>query len=334
MTLMDFREFYNLYYRELEPVLRNLEPERAKICPKSLGLIILMVILTLFGGAILLSIISIVSSSFKIIGGFVALLIPIMFACPLPIMIIFALIIAYKHNKLRSKFKQKIVTRILALYDDFYYLDSNKANVLPITLFSDLGLFSYCAKLDDDIIIGKYKDSEVVINECTIRTTGKNSTVYFKGLILRYKMNKKFNGTTIVVPNAYLENSIGLERVELEDVDFMENRVVYSSDQIEARYLLTTAFMERLNNITSVFSEVVGRNIVKRYHKDLVPDNLFVIFDSSEIYLFIPTTFDFFDLDLGESLLKDPERYYNIYKQLGSVLVMVDYFKLDMKLGL
>lgn len=45
----------------------------------------------------------------------------------------------------------------------------------------------------------------------------------------------------------------GLQEVNLEDVEFEKRFNVYGDDQIETRYVLTTAFMDRFKNIAFVF---------------------------------------------------------------------------------
>lgn len=66
-------------------------------------------------------------------------------------------------------------------------------------------------------------------------------------------MNKKFEGKTVVLKDSgwlNLFKKIGRpERVKLEDVSFERQFEVFSDNQIEARYLLTTAFMERMSEV-------------------------------------------------------------------------------------
>jgi len=74
----------------------------------------------------------------------------------------------------------------------------------------------------------------------------------FRGLVARYVFPKHFSGRTIVrADRGSIFNSLGYgdvygERVHLEDPRFEEMFEVFSDDQVEARYLLTPAFMERL----------------------------------------------------------------------------------------
>jgi len=73
----------------------------------------------------------------------------------------------------------------------------------------------------------------------------------FRGLVARYRFPKRFSGRTYVlgdrgILNAFSHAGGGSECVRLEDPRFEERFEVFSDDQVEARYLLTPAFMERL----------------------------------------------------------------------------------------
>jgi hypothetical protein len=79
----------------------------------------------------------------------------------------------------------------------------------------------------------------------------------FRGLVARYAFPKNFSARTIVrADRGPIFNSLGHagvdgERVHLEDPRFEERFEVFSGDQVEARYLLTPAFMERLLRLAS-----------------------------------------------------------------------------------
>lgn len=72
----------------------------------------------------------------------------------------------------------------------------------------------------------------------------------FRGLVARYRFPKRFSDRTYIFGDRGFFNALGsagagTERVRLEDPRFEEMFEVYSGDQVEARYLLTPAFMER-----------------------------------------------------------------------------------------
>ena len=78
------------------------------------------------------------------------------------------------------------------------------------------------------------------------RTTTHWHTI-FKGRFLVARFSKRFQGTTLVLSEAWrLFGMSGLEKVTLEDPAFEKLFAVYATDQVEARYLLSPSLMERL----------------------------------------------------------------------------------------
>ena len=114
----------------------------------------------------------------------------------------------------------------------------------------------------------------------------------------------------------YLKANKNLERVHMEDVKFEKKFKIFSKNQIEARYLITTSFMERLQNIKTAFGT---RNIKCSFFDDKI---IFAIY----------TEKDLFELgSLYRSFGRDIEDFYN---QMISIYKMIDYFKLNEKIGL
>jgi len=114
-----------------------------------------------------------------------------------------------------------------------------------------------------------------------------------------------------------------LEKVKLEDPKFDKLYGVYSDDQVEARYLITPAFMERLNNISNAI---------------LVLES-YCVFKDGNIYIFISNNGNlmheqhgFFEIgDLSTSLY-DKKCYRNVLQELISIFGLISYFKIDQKL--
>ena len=79
-------------------------------------------------------------------------------------------------------------------------------------------------------------------------------------LLFVAQMNKNFKGKTIVTKDRGILNKItkykNLQRVSLEDVLFEKKYEIYSDDQIEARYILTTSMMERMIKLSEIFSKI------------------------------------------------------------------------------
>lgn len=120
----------------------------------------------------------------------------------------------------------------------------------------------------EDLVTGIYNNVEFTFEEMHLKEevrSGKNrrQKTTFKGCIIKLKFNKNFLGTTVLKKdrgkffNFSYKYDLGtvnnLQKIHLEDVDFERMFEIYSSDQIEARYLLTTSFMERLKRLSDFF---------------------------------------------------------------------------------
>ena len=107
-------------------------------------------------------------------------------------------------------------------------------------------------------------------------------------------------------------NKNNKEEVKLEDVVFSKKWNVYATDQIEARYLLTTAFMERILEVKRRFK---GMNIE------------FSFFDN-KLLIAIPSSKDMFETT---SLFKSALSYYrmqNVVYQFYSIFSIIDLLKI------
>lgn len=170
----------------------------------------------------------------------------------------------------------------------FLYYQRSKESILPL-LINFFGDFSYqyrpqlpfaileqskTVKTDesirsDDAFYGKYNNVKVSIIEyitqrCTQKKTAEQSNVIETkktyGIFFSVQMNKKFIGQTIVVEDKGLRNRFihykGLDHVRLEDPLFEKAFEVYGDDQIEARYILTTAMIEQMLKLKKNFAQI------------------------------------------------------------------------------
>jgi hypothetical protein len=140
--------------------------------------------------------------------------------------------------------------------------------------FNSCGLFQEGTDYRSDGLIkgtiGKtqFECASVLAQEVRENVYGNNHKqriILFRGLFCIADANKNFTGATFVVPDN-VENVFGhtghslqelfarhrfghCELVSLEDPNFERNFAIYSSDQIEARYLLTPLLMEQISAV-------------------------------------------------------------------------------------
>ncbi|MCR4880799.1 MAG: DUF3137 domain-containing protein [bacterium] len=191
------------------------------------------------------------------------------------------------------------------------------------------GIFNrYDHIMPNDVITGSYNGIPFELSDVQIyyeEGSGKNRhTVYvLEGLFLAIEIEKNYKGETLIKTEKRLQAKeiMGKKAVKLEDVDFEKSFEVYGSDQIESRYLLTTAFMRRLLDyknkkkcgIEVAFSRETGLH-----------ENMF---------FFIHTYKDHFELPINVSLLNQ-DLFYSLVKEIMDIMEIVESLKLDQNIGL
>jgi hypothetical protein len=132
-------------------------------------------------------------------------------------------------------------------------------------------------------------------------------------------MNKKFKSKTIICKDKGLFNAMqgkSMPKVALEDKAFEKIFEVYSSDQVEARYLLTPTFMERLKRLNLSHDGVVRAAFV-----------------GQKIFIALPYDKNLFEVNLFKDAY-DISQYRAILRDLRDALAVVDTLKLDQNIGL
>lgn len=114
-------------------------------------------------------------------------------------------------------------------------------------------------------------------------------------------------------------NEEELHELKLEDIEFEKRYKAYSSDDVEGRYMLTTAFMERFKNLHTAF----GSNRAKCS-----------FYGDHKLMFAISTRKNLFEIGNLFQKLNNPKRMDNFFNELASVMEMIDYFKLDENTGL
>ena len=109
-----------------------------------------------------------------------------------------------------------------------------------------------------------------------------------------------------------------LNPVILEDHEFNKKYEVLSSDQIEGRYLVTTAFMERFKTLHTAF----GSNKAK------------CAFFDDKVMFAISTNKNLFEIGDLFHPLTDMKHINDFMKEISAIYEIIDYFKLAEKTGL
>ncbi|MDP6786325.1 MAG: DUF3137 domain-containing protein [Rhodospirillales bacterium] len=167
--------------------------------------------------------------------------------------------------KYRSSVKSKIYPLVFKYFGpDFVYRERGALSARSV---KESGIIpDFEDEEREDYVRGSWKDVRLELTETKLteeQGSGKNrrTVTLFQGLLIVLTMNKKFSGRTIVKRDFgkvlnWLTDKFDrkLEAVRLEDPRFERKFEVYSTDQVEARYLLTPTFMERLMELRAVFN--------------------------------------------------------------------------------
>lgn len=225
-------------------------------------------------------------------------------------------------KQFEKKIKRTVMPVLMKAVPDFYW---QLESPIPEDDIIDSKIFPMAkeaTKTYDDAFIGKYRGVEISISECSLNANKRN---IFSGAVVRIQMNKDFEGMTVIRPKKEVEykdfndlKKARLQKIELEDVEFNKMYEVYSTDQIEARYLLTTAFIERFRNINMAFDTKVS----------------YCSFNGKYVYIAPYCKKDLFSICSLVKNVDDEAQFVKLFNEFTSVLALVDHFKLDKKLGL
>lgn len=110
-----------------------------------------------------------------------------------------------------------------------------------------------------DFLAGRRGEVDFTICEAVLHQgSGKNRHIAFQGQLFRLVTPRRLASTTVVLRNAgwlkSFERPAGLQSVGLEDPAFNQAFVVFGSDQVEAREILTPAFMQQLVDLETAYA--------------------------------------------------------------------------------
>jgi Ca2+/Na+ antiporter len=305
-----FEEFYN---NELKVVLEPLEQQRKKTARADIAGF------TLLGVSILFFIISSSGNNRSLaVIAFISFIVAVVF-----------FIIGYnRKKKYVSAFKENIIQKVIHFIDpDLRY---NSKGMINRSDYDASGLFLQSPDRynGDDYIEGTRDKTFFSFSELHTEkkvSSGKNTTwvTIFKGLFFIGDFNKHFHGRTYVwseknpqlnfFTKLFSSFSYGIEKVNLESIDFENRFIVYSSDQVEARYILTPSFMERLVRL----EQLMGKNISFSFVK-------------TNIYVALPVRNKLFEPSLYKP--NDYHRIADYYNTVHIVFDIIDELRLNDRL--
>jgi hypothetical protein len=211
-------------------------------------------------------------------------------------------------NDYRHHFKQNVLSVALKSIDESMSIDYQAGMSERDFVYSQLFSQRPDRYSSQDQIYGtagktRFSFSEVHAEYKTVTQTKNGKQEHWhtilSGIVFCADFNKHFNGTTVVRPKdlgsalgAWITDKVPLfsssneEIVKLESPDFDKKFMTYSTDQVEARYILTPGMMERLCNLD-----------------DRSKYQISVSFIDSCVYIAFPLDKDYFEPPVFKTLL-------------------------------
>ncbi|MEW5895686.1 MAG: DUF3137 domain-containing protein [Candidatus Omnitrophota bacterium] len=239
-------------------------------------------------------------------------------------------------HSFRSPFKETVIRPLVRFFDESLSYTPDGCISCDLYTCSKLFLHHVDEYRGDDLVEGMIGKTRVKFSELhtqykveTRDSKGRRQTQWhtiFKGLFFIADFNKNFSGRTVVLPDQ-AERCLGgfgkflqsknVSRdplVSMDDPGFEKEFVVYGTDQIEARYILTSSLMSRVMN----FRRKTGRN-------------LYLSFIDSAIFIAIPYAKNLFEPNIFRTLLdfKPVEEYFN---DLNTALSIVEELNLNTRI--
>lgn len=220
-------------------------------------------------------------------------------------------IISYKNDV-----KESIIKDFINFFGNFEY--SPFENIDDETIKKSLLINNYNLHYGDDYFYGKYKNVDMVISEEEmIVKHNKGQSTVFDGVLVLLKFPKNFSGQTVVFKdwgyfNCFHKTARHFEKIKLEDIVFEKEFEVFGTDQIEARTLLTTAFMERMLKVRDIFQ---GKKIQ------------FSFFDE-HLLIAIHTSTDMFEPSSLFKCSTNRQPIDKVFEQFLAVFAIIDFLKL------
>ena len=197
--------------------------------------------------------------------------------------------------------------------------------------------FFYGDKKDDDIISGNYNNVDFIMNETNFGYKGKYAIIsMFKGVVMRFQMHKIIKARVLILSKSpfrfvsiykfffrelpfkkHLKKNY--ERVSVEYEKFNKKYEIWvekgCSGQIEARYLLNTAFLDRFMQIKTSFR---SQNMMC----SIIHDSMLICLETNK---------NLFEMNHLFRKIDDINQYKHLFNEFASVFSFIDVLNLSSK---
>ena len=247
--------------------------------------------------------------------------------CGFPAILIFIFIIffiyqiyrIYKYSfneydlKLIKKYKNSAFPLLLRfLFDNYEYIENQR--ISSVVLNKSMLINDYITITEgDDYMKFTIEDTDIMLSEIHALNIYQDSI--FNGIFISASFNKEFTSKTFLFPKDIISSINHIEKqifsefkkVKLEDSEFANEFLVLSSDQIEARYILTTSLMQRILD----YKEKINKNISLSF-----VDNRLYCAIPDPINHFMPESFEEINFNYINTIFEHIKAYTDLVEDL------------------
>ncbi len=248
--------------------------------------------------------------------------------------IIYTTTVGRSRAEYAAHFKQQVLQEVVQQMEPG--MRYTGADGIPRATFDACGLFDHRSDRYhcDDGFRGTIGKTDVFFSEVhaqykrtTTDSKGRRKTTYhtfFDGLFMIADFHKEFRTPVLVLPDV-AEKTLGFlgkklqgfrpfskeKLVYMEDPEFEKHFVVYGSDQVEARYLLSTAMLRRILDLKAKWQ-----------------DDVRLGFRDSNVQIAISHKQNLFEPNIKKSAL-DKAQIEQFYRELGTCFEIVEDLNLN-----
>ena len=172
----------------------------------------------------------------------------------------------------------------------------------------------------EEYFTGHYKSTKFSVAETLLQYKKKRNKSYytatvFDGVVIAIPLRKEILAHTLCYNETFTFKHMfdNLEKVELEDEEFMKEYNIYSSSQIEARSILKPVLMERIKKLKTTFE-------TKRID---------IAIFNNHLVLALHTKKNLFEPFSDFKSLYGKKTYFKFYDEIHSVCALIDTLEID-----
>lgn len=243
--------------------------------------------------------------------------------------------ISIANSEYQDQVKKKLFPKLLKVFSNSIKYSKTSGMIKKGTFIeSELFKKNVCAVHccdTQDAFGGEYNNVEFKICETNVDWNNgeigkqREEKTLFDGLAMHFLLEKNINSIVHIYSKSIFNKAPkGFEKVEIEYEKFNKKYDVYVkkskgiSSQIEARYLLNVAFLERLLGIQTGFR-------VSKMKCSVFGNEMLILLDTRK---------DLFEMNHLFKSVKDPNQYKHLFNEFASVFSFIDVLNLSSKTGL